>query len=233
MDFVDYKCLESLIIEGERMTATEGVKEFFGKFFNNKPKPNNSNSTVNRILNANYTSFSNELRDAYPNEWTKELNLRKKYLRSVISTLNKFKKKYSNLDIQFAPYIINIQTALSSKNDQSKSFNFLNTPLPSNWLNVDVDDGYGWPHDFKFPIAKYNTSDDNNTVPIAEIMKAFKDSPVVGTVEIDNDEPDLVVVNILPTDEMCKLAYEFAKDEQTKKDIKNLIELKEQCKRYK
>lgn len=231
MDFVDYKCLESLIIEGESMTATEGVKEFFGKFFNKKNQPNNSNSNVSRMLNANYTSFSNELRDAYPNEWTKELNLRKKYLRSVISTLNKFKKKYSNLDIQFAPYVINIQTALSSNDNQSKSFNFLNTPLPSNWLRVDVDDGYGWPYDFQFPIAKCNAYDDN--IPIMEIMNAFEDSPVVGTVELDANESGLVVINILPTDEMCKLAYEFAKDEQTKNDIKNLIELKEQCKRYK
>ena len=51
MEFVDYKCLESLLIEGEEMIATEGL---FSKLISKFKKSNNNNKSID------YSKMSNK-----------------------------------------------------------------------------------------------------------------------------------------------------------------------------
>ena len=52
MEFVDYKCLESLLIEGEDLIATEGL---FSKLISKFKKLNNNNNK-----SADYSKMSNK-----------------------------------------------------------------------------------------------------------------------------------------------------------------------------
>ena len=51
MEFVDYKCLESLLIEGEELIATEGL---FSKLISKFKKSNNNNKSID------YSKMSNK-----------------------------------------------------------------------------------------------------------------------------------------------------------------------------
>ena len=171
MDFVDYKCLESLIIEGESLTATEGVKEFFGKLFNKKPKPNPYNNTYKPEEYHHYTDLSDKIKEMYPKEWEKERNLRKSYMKELIKLAAKVDKEFGKYYVGTYTETKILKALYNGKYDPESDeylnswyvnyysdIAFLDDPLPDKFPKTGNDVYYS-PTSFSAPICSLDLMD--------------------------------------------------------------------------
>lgn len=176
MEFIDYKCLESLLNEGKNLIAEEGFISSFrtaldikrSNALNNSTRsniikkyedpvisiPKESNESKKTCTNGYYVS--DKLKELYSDDCEKEFKYRTKMLNDLINVLTEANRKFGKIPgFKFKDYITNLKEFIKDPKIESYDYEYdiLSSVLPHYGPKTDV---YDWAT-YGFAIYLYAT----------------------------------------------------------------------------